>query len=527
VLHVVILVIFLVRIASTYSYFNATYDEHTHIRDGIRYLERGFYRADGIQAPLPRVLVGLLPFLSGYQPEGSWLVDNWDKQDIAEYWNCLTLGRLGNLPLAVLAFCCTVIWTRRMYGEIAALAAGVLLSFSPTILGHAGLATPDLGGAAGVLLTLWALWEWRSQPSFGRAVMSGAALGLAQSSKVSACGFLLGPALLVGWSVWKRLAVRGKVIAMHAVAFALTAAIVIWAMYGFEVSEVHSWRHADALQAQGATVSSLGRWLQGRTLPAPTFWQAFVDMGYVQRDGHPAFLLGEFRQRGWWYYFPVALVLKVTPGLLLLAVLSWALQYSAGGKVRQAALYVAFAACWILVVSMPSSVNIGVRHILPVIPLLAVLACGAFSGEFLKRPWVRTVAILLLGSHVAESLYVHPDYLAYFNPAVRQHDYRYLGDSNLAWGQDKSRLAKWLAERPDRDILVLVHGDILSRTVMPKASSEPEWVVLDTTQMSILEFGEQQGALSKLVGMKPDRRIGRSILVFHLPRPNGPAAEAR
>ena len=36
------------------------------------------------------------------------------------------------------------------------------------------------------------------------------------------------------------------------------------------------------------------------------------------REGHAAFLLGEFRMTGWWYYFPVALAVKTPIAFLLL-----------------------------------------------------------------------------------------------------------------------------------------------------------------------------------------------------------------
>ena len=69
-------------------------------------------------------------------------------------------------------------------------------------------------------------------------------------------------------------------------------------------------------------------------------------------------------------------------------------------------------------------------------------------------------------------------------------------------------------------MLVLVDGDILQLMEMPERSPDPEWVVADTTQMSIMEFDMPLNEISRqLVEMEPETRIGRSILVFRLPEP--------
>ena len=98
-------------------------------------------------------------------------------------------------------------------------------------------------------------------------------------------------------------------------------------------------------------------------------------MSYLQADGHPAFLFGEKRWHGWWYYFPAAFVLKTSPSLLILAALGAALLW-----IRRS-LFAVDNAYWlpgvgivgVLLPSMVSSMNLGVRFILPVYPLLAIL----------------------------------------------------------------------------------------------------------------------------------------------------------
>ena len=157
------------------------------------------------------------------------------------------------------------------------------------------------------------------------------------------------------------------------------------------------------------------------------------------------FLLGEVKwDGGWWYYFPVALAVKTTLpflALTLLALLSlWRGRREAG---RDGSLFVVWAIVSILVVAMPGSLNIGVRHVLPMYPLMAILASSVFSlnrsGSLPSRLRM-TLAGLLLAGHAAASLGAHPDYLAYFNETARGKEHEFLGDSNLDWGQDLARL---------------------------------------------------------------------------------------
>src|SRR5262249_34765243 len=104
----------------------------------------------------------------------------------------------------------------------------------------------------------------------------------------------------------------------------------------------------------------------------------------------------------------------------------------------------------ILAVAMATHVDIGVRHILPLYPMLAILAAlGVLhvwrqsiaaahpaTGQVLR---VGTVAALAATMLVA--IQAHPDHLAYFNVVAGPHPERVLSDSNLDWGQDLYRLA--------------------------------------------------------------------------------------
>ena len=100
-----------------------------------------------------------------------------------------------------------------------------------------------------------------------------------------------------------------------------------------------------------------------------------------------------------------------------------------------------------LLVSMSSGVNIGVRHLLPMFPLLCVgIGCGVAR---LTDRRLKIAALTLVGWQMFSALLAYPLYLQFVSEAVggAPNGYKYLIDSNYDWGQDANRLKAFLEER--------------------------------------------------------------------------------
>src|SRR6185503_16965824 len=54
-----------IRIASTYTVFNHTFDEPIHLACGLEWLDKGVYRWEAQHPPLARVATALGPYLMG------------------------------------------------------------------------------------------------------------------------------------------------------------------------------------------------------------------------------------------------------------------------------------------------------------------------------------------------------------------------------------------------------------------------------------------------------------------------------
>jgi hypothetical protein len=506
--------VFLARITYLYTVCSDTFDEHAHIIEPLWWLESGEFHGDGFHSPLPRLMIAAGPWLAGFRSNTPWLLANWSSQDFDGYWRSLTLARLGVLPFAALLFWTVALWSRTLYGLLGSLASIVALSCCPMILGHAAVAALDVPGAAGVAVALVAIWYWMRKGETKAAVLAGAALGFAQMSKFSAFGFLLIPTAFAVTFLLRRRRLSFRALALHLGLFACAAFAVIWASYGFDSGSIHSYRHE---QAQGTPEElRLGSLLQDVSAPAPIFWKGFVDMAYLQRQGYPAMFLGESGQFGFAGYFPAALLLKATPPLLILAVWGFLSARKSSAGVPNIGLYLALAIAGMIAVSIPNRLNIGVRHLMPVFPVMALLAGAVFVIPE-RRNATTALAVSLLGWHIVESVWAHPDYIAYFTPPARARDYHFLSDSNLCWGQDRWRLIEWLRSHPDLEVHV-VGGEgigMLAATGWSNAPEKAEWLVIDTNAASIVLTQDPPHRLEPLIEATPWGRIGRSMLIFH------------
>jgi hypothetical protein len=162
---------------------------------------------------------------------------------------------------------------------------------------------------------------------------------------------------------------------------------------------------------------------------------------------------------GWWLYFPVAFLVKTplpTLVLSLIAIPIFIRNLVRAGRRRRAAGALALSLFPLLysVASLTSTLNIGYRHLLPVLPFLYVGLGGLTAGrrhEARRLRIVRRIAmILIIIGQVASALSVAPHYLASFNPIAGgpENGWRYLADSNTDWGQTFKALAKF-QERHD------------------------------------------------------------------------------
>jgi hypothetical protein len=531
------------RIVATYPVFNQTWDEPAHVAAGMEWLSRGTYDYEPLHPPLARVMVALGPYLDGLRTvgyESVWLEGNALLHGRHAYSRNLTLARLGVLPFFVIGALAVFLWARHLYGDAAAVLATLLFTTLPPVLAHAGIATTDVAATGSLALALYLTTRWLEEPSLRRGIALGVAVGMAVLSKLSALLFLPA-ALLVLILLHRRAAAAGGErkrsrpgrLAAARAAY-LAAIIVVWAGYRFSIGPLIT--AADIpLESRPEAQGSLGGLYRaaynlGRApvYPAPEFFQGIALVRGKNQAGQKAYLLGDVRRDGWWYFFPVALAVKTPiPFLLLFGVgVAAALRLPAPSRWR--ALAPAAAAGAILLVALPSRINIGLRHVLPMYPLMAVVAgAGAVAlWRWRRARWLGpAVTSVLVGWQVAAGLRIHPDYLAYFNEAAGGHPERILIDSDLDNGQDLWRLADTLRSRGVKEVALAYAG---SATVAEHRMPRIRWLEPhrpDTGWVAASLWSLKLGSLNQpghddfawLERYQPVARVGRSIRLYYVP----------
>ncbi len=441
-----------------------TMDEQNHIARGITFLRTGDPRLSLEHPPLVNALSALplltLPDLrlptdqpswQAMEPPGAYwyfYADQFLWQYNRPYVNqILFLTRLPivwlTLALALVGFC----WARRLWGEWAGWLALALLLFDPNVLAHGRYVTTDLGGTLFAFLAafqLWRMWhgkwsmvngQWsiaHRKAAIGNSFLSALTLGLAFGSKLSILGFvpifaLL--ALLPGTDGWRWQGAARRLGQLGGAG--LASLLVVWALFGFE------WR---AFRFGSELLAGLNQF----SGPMPTFWAGIEQILLLSQGGRTAFLLGETTTTGFLAYFPVALGVK-TPLLVLLATAVALPLLLKNGATRRHALFLLLLALGYFALTLQSGLNIGYRHLLPMLPFLYLLIAGLMAD---KGQLARPLLPLLLVGQLWVALTIHPHYLSYFNRLAGgpAQGYNVLIDSNVDWGQDLRRLAGWLAE---------------------------------------------------------------------------------
>lgn len=536
-----LIVVALFRVAATYRVFSETADEH-HFVAGIEWWDRGVYTYTIFHPPLTRIFSALPLYLAGARAHGLTNIVA-EKNAIlygpGGYVRNLSLARLGVLPFLGAAIIVVWMWARRLAGNGAAFVAALLFSTLPPVLAHAGLTTTDMALTATLTLLLFSFCLWLEEPTTLRTLLLGTAGGLAIISKFSAFPFFFFSALAIVMTRaflerdverTSRRASVGRRIVSLAWATAV-GALLIWASYRF------SWGSMPGVSGQVARRILIGPGAEatsGIPVPAPEFWDGLRQLreSVYLTGGHPSYLLGKYSTTGWWYYFPIALAVKTPLAFLLIALGAISAVIGLASRRRDwKALAPILAAGGILVPSLFSRTDIGVRHVLPVYPLLAIATgCGVVALWNARRPHpaARIVLVALVGWHLLDSIRAHPDYLAYFNELAGRHPDRVLLDSNLDWGQDLYRLSAELSAHHVGFVALKYFGNAdVARHGMPPIRPLPPdhptagWVAI--SEMWRKDVGGGGKAYRWLSAYRPVTRVGSSILLYFIPEPVVPA----
>ncbi len=459
----VLLSVFVLQASSAARRDSVTIDEYEHLPVGLYVLYTHDYSLDPINPPLVG-MIAALPLLRSapaFETDASW--GHWGlgytlmRLNVGEYQEIFVRGRTMIVLLSALLGCLVFAWANRLYGWRSALVAVGLFSFSPSMLAHGHLVTLDAPGALGFAATVWAAWWLLDRPGIARAALLGLALGVANLLKLSA--FILA-LVIVAVVVIRIVTERGEDRVpisrwlLLLIVTGLVSLFVLNAGYEFQGTLAPL---SEAALAEGGMLAGIRDALPWLRLPLPLPFVDGVDMVLNVGKGHEPsyFLAGELSSEGWWYYHLAAFAFKTPIPLLIagaIAMGQWIF-----GRRRGSREYCLFVTVIVVFAanSLFNSLYIGVRHVLPVYPVLFIAVSPLFANAFQRAASTGRrsvdlaaagcVAALLLWFATA-SVLTAPRYLEYFNEAAggRENGHELLVDSNIDWGQDLLRLKDYI-----------------------------------------------------------------------------------
>lgn len=464
---------------------SCTFDEAFYLREGLTSFHTGSHWG------LMRAGTTPLPMDVQYGPIYLWEkargqdfdVNNWD-----DFHTILPYARAMNLVFWGLLLLYGMLVARVYGGPWAGRFAVPLIATEPSLLGHASLATTDIAISALILVFIFHYVRGRDGGRWRRWVLPGLLFGLALTAKVSALTFV--PLLMIAlevprWyaaGVFARPAAGGRIrhvwrgvrpFVGDLIKVFLIGSAFLWGYCGTDWKPQQSFvKEADKLPDDHPWKSEMTYW--SRTLRVfPNAGEALAYQIKHNIRGHASVLNGVFFRRALWYYYPVALTIKLTVIVLgLLAVLLVT-------RPRALATPVGLMALVLLLFSLNTRVQIGIRIVFPlVVLLLLTLAVGLARATEAWQGRVRGgLLILLAGACCYPPLSAWPDGLRYGNElwGGTETVYEHLGESNYDWGQGLIDLEKWRVARGLPEPKVWYYGKDPVVAMNPDRRLQLEW----------------------------------------------------
>lgn len=481
---------------------STTMDEQAHIPASYTYVKYLDMRLNPEHPPLLKNLAGIpLLFMDVTFPLDS---KEW-QEGVNQQWvlgnrflhenNAHLITFFSRIPIifiSILLGFFLFFWTKKLAGDIPAIIAIVFYSFNPNVIAHSHYVTTDIGIACAIFITLYFGTRFIKNPSKKNIILFGLVLGIAQLVKFSA--FLLYPffgllTLLYAsslvqkytlsketfFSLWKNIYFYWSRFFL----ISLISLIPIWILYTF-----NTWNMPDAqlltlieTQLPESGIPGIAKAFVLFVFSVPllsSLTEYFLGLAMVfvrVTGGNTYYFLGEVSTVANPLYFPTVYLLKETLpvlfSLFLLPFLTIKIFFQKYHALfskkfspknlfsflllaiqKKIELFAIILFCILYgYLSISGNLNIGFRHLFPIVPLLYLLGALSLGKLYIHyKKFGKILIPLLLLWTVIIPLFSYPSYLSYYNESVggSKNGYLYVTDSNYDWGQDLRRLKKWV-----------------------------------------------------------------------------------
>lgn len=536
-----------------------TEDEWAHLTRGILYWQTGDARTSFGHPPLANAIAALpvgfrsnIPDLTATRHWDTARVGTialkWLRDDYETPRAHLMTARKMMVVFLLALIVYSYFFTATFFGPVAAAVVALLTAFNPTLIAQARYVTTDFPAALGALVAAGELTRYLNSKTLPPILTMALATSFAILCKHSLL-VLVPFAVLIGFATavlgYGRFANRRPVarigIALgHAALTALIVMLCINVSYRFQESGMTVQDILDKPEPNGV-VSRVSRgevferytplpdWPPGLRIPLPyTYVYGVATMRGYNQLGYPSWFWGKRMRKGSAWYFPVLLTIKNPLAWIL------GLALAIGALMRRRFPHAATAVFGLiglgfLGVAMNASLNMGIRHGLPVIAIFTPFAAwGLASCVQSPRPWGRFAVLATIASLPVVALFASPNFLGYFNALAGGrgggHRVSLVGED---WGQDRAELARFVQERhiwplyydlqtPTRKLeaewLGFDYQPYVCRSRSGKAGNRPEdaWVAVHALRV------ETKGCFEWLRDRRPEHEINNHIRLYYI-----------
>lgn len=493
----VLLIVQAVLLLAVATRNSVTFDEAQHLPAGISYWQQGQFFAYHHNPPVSKLLFSLPAVVAGssmdysnyqYQPgdrhSDFLLAQGFAARNAPRYHRLFVLCRCVSVVWTLLGGCLIYLWTRQLCGCTAAILAQSLWTFSPTVMAHGTLVTPDIAATIAGFAATYLFWRYVNRPSVPTLLPAAVMLGVAIGSKFT--HILLVP-------IWLLLATAAYAFPIEknrswnslrhffldAWLLTCVAILILNVLYFCEgsglplgrmefVSKAFSTPAPDtdvgAAEIRNSRFSGeIWKWMP---IPLPKEFVLGLDhqLADVDSANFENYLNGEFREgTGWWYYYLYAFAVKSAVGMLVLiplALRGWVGQLTRRKYMLDFFTLILPILLTLILISRNTSLNVHSRYIIVVYPFLFVLlGIGVARLVEDRHRWWKYIVTVAVACTFVSSTFALPHSLTYFNEFAGgpRNGYRHLVDSNVDWGQGLVALNAWLDRNLAADDLQLAY----------------------------------------------------------------------
>lgn len=427
-----------------------------------------------------------------------------------DYWSQFFYARLSMFLIYIIFAFVLLFLTKKLFGIKAALFSLILFCFSPEILAHGRLITPDLTLALFFFLFTFSFYQFIRQLDIRTSLAAGFFLGLALLTKYTA--LLLIPISFfsiffyeIFFDKQKKFFERLKwLLVLYVI-----AVFIVNIGYGF----------SGFLQMPNKFKSNI--FASYNRLPVINSTLRIFPKAYIQGvdwqlnesqkpwlNGN--FFMGRWSQNGFWDFFFLTFLLKTPFPLLVLILVGLFFKARDFLKGQFKFNFLDFLIFWeifflFLYFSFLNNLNIGFRYILMIYPLLFFWVSNIVNKKFKSKKitiFYNFLLVFLIFWYVWGTVKIHPYYLAFANELIGgpKNAWRYWADSTLDWGQDNERAFDYLRKYPE--ILVNPRKIVVGK------------IAVSVNSLNIFHYNDYLW-LRKL-NKQPINNIGYTWLIFNI-----------